>query len=822
MIKAMQPVFQKGVGLWALSLWGCLLGVVSLQGATSDQPTVSSPPAVRKPSKSIPLTSADRLLPILEKENAVLEKRWVTITNLESQLHPLQLHFAEQRTRLETEWKETRQQLEKLGLNRVLAEVLLDRYRRLPSLVSLNRTNRWLRMQISEVAVERFQVDEELKRFADLDEAIRWWLRRMAREHPELEFRPEIVSLDPFCPVALKRLQWLEQLSQAYGQILNLLYGCHAELTQLIRLVKDYRAFLAQNLIWTPNGRPIGWTTLRDFSEAIRWVIRTRSAWMETLRAYLRLPPILTFLGLVVALVLEWRRSRWEELMAKWTRRTRRAGTDSAWWTVAVLGLEALLAARWVVPLECAAWELGRVGQATEQGKALADALWWAGWLWFGIGMLRRWSRPEGLFERHFRVSSESLQLLRKVLPRAGGFIAGTAFLVIFWEELPYLAFRLSIGRFCFLAAMAVGGWLVWRLGSPASGLLAGRFRTRPESWGYRLRHVWFGALVLIPLGFAGLSLVGYHYTALVLTRCVVESVWMLVGIWMIYAMGMRWIRVWQRRLAWRKALERHREREKESPPPDASAESTETTPMEGLPQVEEPEMTLTDMGRQAQQFLALLVWIGGLLGLWWIWSSVLPALGYLDRIQLWHVSETVGGQTLTKPITLLRLLSALVTLGTTWIVSRNLPGLAELFVLQHLPLQPGSRYAIKTISQYIIVLIGLIVVSNLLGVNWSQLGWIVAAMSVGLGFGLQEVVANFVSGLLLLLERPIRVGDIVTVGCHRDGPSDSNPGHYDCELGSARVDHSEQRIHHRSGLKLDLIQYDQPHRDHCRGGLWE
>ncbi len=53
----------------------------------------------------------------------------------------------------------------------------------------------------------------------------------------------------------------------------------------------------------------------------------------------------------------------------------------------------------------------------------------------------------------------------------------------------------------------------------------------------------------------------------------------------------------------------------------------------------------------------------------------------------------------------------------------------------------------------------------GLLGMRWSQLQWLAAALSVGLGFGLQEIFANFVSGLILLFERPFRVGDVITIG---------------------------------------------------------
>jgi potassium efflux system protein len=88
-----------------------------------------------------------------------------------------------------------------------------------------------------------------------------------------------------------------------------------------------------------------------------------------------------------------------------------------------------------------------------------------------------------------------------------------------------------------------------------------------------------------------------------------------------------------------------------------------------------------------------------------------------------------------------------------------------EIGLLQRLPLQPGSRYAITTLSQYAITAVGITFVLGALGARWSQIQWMVAALSVGLGFGLQEIVANFISGLILLFERPIRVGDTVTIG---------------------------------------------------------
>ena len=124
-----------------------------------------------------------------------------------------------------------------------------------------------------------------------------------------------------------------------------------------------------------------------------------------------------------------------------------------------------------------------------------------------------------------------------------------------------------------------------------------------------------------------------------------------------------------------------------------------------------------------------------------------------------------VDGVATIAPVTLADLLLGLVVAAVTAVASRNLPGLMEIAVLQRLTLQPGSRYAINTLVRYVVITVGTIAVLNIVGWDWSQIQWLVAALSVGLGFGLQEIVANFVSGLIILFERPVRVGDTVTVG---------------------------------------------------------
>lgn len=77
-----------------------------------------------------------------------------------------------------------------------------------------------------------------------------------------------------------------------------------------------------------------------------------------------------------------------------------------------------------------------------------------------------------------------------------------------------------------------------------------------------------------------------------------------------------------------------------------------------------------------------------------------------------------------------------------------------ELGLLQHLDLTPGTGYAITTITKYLLLLFGGLIGFSMLGIEWAKLQWLVAALTLGLGFGLQEIVANFASGLIILFEK--------------------------------------------------------------------
>jgi potassium-dependent mechanosensitive channel len=113
---------------------------------------------------------------------------------------------------------------------------------------------------------------------------------------------------------------------------------------------------------------------------------------------------------------------------------------------------------------------------------------------------------------------------------------------------------------------------------------------------------------------------------------------------------------------------------------------------------------------------------------------------------------------------TLGRILAFLIAVCASFLTSKFLRFLLEEDVYHHLHLASGIPYAISTVLHYVLLLLGFFIGLGALGIDLTKITILAGAFSVGIGFGLQNVVNNFVSGLILLFERPIKMGDVIEV----------------------------------------------------------
>jgi small-conductance mechanosensitive channel len=90
------------------------------------------------------------------------------------------------------------------------------------------------------------------------------------------------------------------------------------------------------------------------------------------------------------------------------------------------------------------------------------------------------------------------------------------------------------------------------------------------------------------------------------------------------------------------------------------------------------------------------------------------------------------------------------------WLVNR---------LLTRSRLDTGARQAIGSITRYLFLFLGLLVILQTVGINLTTLNVLAGAVGIGIGFGLQNVASNFISGLIILFERPIKIGDRIEVG---------------------------------------------------------
>ncbi len=168
---------------------------------------------------------------------------------------------------------------------------------------------------------------------------------------------------------------------------------------------------------------------------------------------------------------------------------------------------------------------------------------------------------------------------------------------------------------------------------------------------------------------------------------------------------------------------------------------------------------------------------ISMVVSLGWLWIDVFPNLR-LGNPVVWTVQQQMtdnvinaSGQPITqtwidaKPITALHLVAAVATLFVAFQLAKLLPGLLDALVLQRVSYDEAMEHFLLVSGRCILFGIGCFIACQWIGLQWQTVQWLAVGLSIGVGYGLQDIVRNLLGGLIVLFEKPARLGDLITIG---------------------------------------------------------
>jgi potassium-dependent mechanosensitive channel len=614
----------------------------------------------------------------------------------------------------------------------LLSRILYQQKQALPTL----RIDSNLPDQIADLRLYQFELNQQREAISNARIYVDRLLAEQTSEPPSTETRTALLEL------VNTRRELIDRLNRELNALLNESITLQLSQKQLQHTAQTLRATLDEQMFWIPSNKPLD---LEWFKAAPRLLERqlTEMPWGATLRqlgAGLTERPLLFLPLLLLIAVLLWRRGYLYRKLGELHQDIGHFKRDSQLHTPMAILLNLLLALPGTLFLALCGFALQM--DARGQNLYLADAFFQMAQAWLVFYTLYRILADRGVAELHFRWQREQVALLHRQIRRLGLVVMALVAVVSIAEHQPASLAEDIIGISVVLACFALMAWLLNRL------LLSGPAREHSSV----LRRLLGLLFMLLPVALIVAMAFGYYYTALKLSDRLINTLYLL-AVWLIIeATFVRGLGVAARRLAYQRALSKRQAQPKEG------LEGGETT-------VEEPTLDIEQINQQSLRLIRLVLLGTFLVGLYWVWADLISVFAYLDNITLYEYSSGSGDAANLVPISLSDVLGALIIVGITVALARNLPGLLEVLVLSRLKLAQGSAYATTTLLSYLLVAIGFVVTLSTLGVSWDKLQWLVAALSVGLGFGLQEIFANFISGLIILFERPVRIGDVVTIG---------------------------------------------------------
>ena len=633
---------------------------------------------------------------------------------------------------------------------------LREQRRELPDIKDFRRESIQRQVKMGEIRSRQLDFDRQRQALANPDQTI-------GRLLVEISL-PVDANIDGL-KADLRRLLsdrrgLIKKLQAGYRRLFKDLQELEYIEQQIAAEARQEAEFLDEHLLWYRSGKSISLQDLRNVPQALQWLFSphnwrqvVQDLWQTLLGHPFRW--VLVLLISFTAMALH----RWShQYLSQVALKVYSIKTDTFVLTLQALVVTLRVGLGWPLLMVFIGWQLGQLSLAPEFTQSVAQALPLTGWTLAAGLFVFELCRKDGVAKVHFKWSERGRQTLRRSLPWLMLALAMMSFVFIMVESKKDPVYMDSLGRLVLM--LIIGGLSLWdalkiRQSGPQLLLL-----THRKSQLKRLSFLWHFLAIGIPLWLVILAGRGFYYTTFALYMRTCQTIVLILGLVILKDLVLRWIYIVQRRLSFE---EKKRKNAALAENPD-QGEPTGAVGGEGMV-VEEPEINLDQLYEKNKALLETLLLSSALIGLWIIWANVLPALNFLQNIELWHYNSVVDGVSTMVPITLANLMVAVIVVIVTAVAAKNLPGLLEIILINWFPLDRGLRYAISTIFNYAIIATGGLAALGIIGIKWSNFQWLIAALGVGIGFGLQEVVANFICGLIVLFERPYRIGDTVTIG---------------------------------------------------------
>ena len=402
-----------------------------------------------------------------------------------------------------------------------------------------------------------------------------------------------------------------------------------------------------------------------------------------------------------------------------------------------------------VIPSVLAAMGLRLTNGVQEMTLCLGESLLVSAWIFLPVEVARASCRTGGLLESWLGWDPIRTHRVLRVATKWAAAAFPMVVLLGFLKNSSSTQHLHSLSQASFVLLLVIVATSISRVFSAI-----GHSLKKPSLRGVWMRRLLHAALVAIPVGLVVASVTGFHDTSLGFAARLHSTAVILTLAGFLFGCV---VSVFPPQTNTRKTINRV-----------DLCDTVETTKNElnclelfadRTGDISDPNMVCEDSFVGVRRFagsLLMFVSAGCVLA---TWQTMIPGFDELCGMVLWVDPKT------NISISVSRMMMAGAALALTWILSRDVASIVEASSQCVRGSNTGAQQAFSSIARYSTYATGICVTAMLLGIGWDRVQWLAAAMTFGLGFGLQEIFANFASGIIMLLERPVRPGDTVTVG---------------------------------------------------------